>query len=69
METNEEYFTVFIDGELWTDVIDDINSDASWADGGIIFLNIDSVYDFIANLRRYDDWKNSKFEIKRVKYE
>lgn len=60
-------YTVFIDGELWVNVVDDVYSNRSWAAGGIVFTNgIKSVYEFINNLREYSDWKNSKFEIKEI---
>ena len=61
-------FTVFINNELWTNVIDDINSYATWAMGGIIFTNLESVNDFICHLRAYDEYKNSNIEIKELTY-
>ncbi len=68
MELISETYTVFLDGELYTNVIDDINSHSSWAWGGMIFLHIDAVNDFVSHLRGYNCYKDSKIEIKRVMY-
>jgi hypothetical protein len=62
-----KYYTIFVDGELWRNIIDDMHSESSWGEGSIIFTNgIDSVYDFISNLRKWNEWRNSTIEIKGV---
>jgi hypothetical protein len=59
----KKYYTVKVDGSLWTNVIDDMNTTESWSTGGIIFLEKTHVKDFVKNLKEFDDWKNSKFDI------
>jgi len=64
----KKVYTVFIDGKLWINCIDDMNSTASWAMGGIIFTSKKAVRDFIKDLKRYNDWRDSKFEVKEIKF-
>lgn len=61
-------YTVFVDNKLWTNVVDDMNSQESWGKGGILFINKKAVNDFIRNLKSYDEWKNSEFEIINLYY-
>lgn len=54
----KKYYTIKVDGSLWTDVIDDMNTTESWATGGIIFLKKSHAKDFIYNLKKYYPYKD-----------
>ena len=57
-------YTVFVDDTLWTNVIDDMNTNRDWAIGGIIFSSITKAKHFCAHLRVFPELKKSKFEIR-----
>ena len=59
--------TVFVDGKLWVDTIDDMNSTALWAEGGIIFLSERKARAFCRNLRLYPKWRDSKMQIRSLR--
>ena len=63
LKKTKKYYTVKINGLLWTNVIDDINSEEIWGTGGIIFLSKKSVKEFVKNIKTYSTYKKSKFEI------
>jgi len=59
--------TVFVDDKLWVNIIDDMNSGQSWAEGGIIFLSKSRATAFIKDLREFNEWEKSKIVIKYIK--
>jgi hypothetical protein len=61
------YYTLFVNGELHTNIIDDMNTTEIWAKGGIIFLSKDKIEAYIENMKRYDDeGENPVYEIKEI---
>jgi len=61
----ENLYTVLIDGLLWTNVVDDMNSTESWGWGGIICLSCQAAEELIQHLKQYNEYKT--FEIKTIK--
>jgi hypothetical protein len=57
----KKYYTVKLNGKLFTDVVDDMNTTESWAIGGIIFLKKKYAKEYIENMKRYEeghgDWE------------
>jgi len=64
----EKFYTVFVNGRLWVNVIDDMNTTEIWAIGGMIFSSLKKVKAFIKHLKKYDEWENSKIEIKEITF-
>lgn len=59
-------YTVFCDGKIWENIVDDMHTTAIWAMGGMIWDSKKKCHAFITNCRRYNDWKDSEFEIKEL---
>ena len=57
---NMEFYTVFYKGKLWTNVIDDMNSEKDFSMGGLLWFKKDMAKQFIKNIITYDEFKNRK---------
>jgi hypothetical protein len=66
MKKNKTFYTLYVDGELYTDIIDDMNSTRSWAVGGIIFLSLAKAEAFKKHLITYDEYSEPRIEIKTI---
>ncbi len=62
-----EFYTIFIDNELYTNVIDDMNSTRSWAEGGLLWADRKKAEACAKNLKGY--FKNSNIEVKELQHE
>ena len=59
-------YTLFVDGELYTDVIDDIYPHEPWGVGGLLLKDQVSALALAVHLSTYSEYKDSNFEIKEL---
>lgn len=59
-----EYYTVYVDGELWTNVVDDMNRNASWGIGGMLWSERQYAIDFGNHLKSHIEWKDSTVSVR-----
>lgn len=61
-----KYYTIYLGNKLWTNVIDDMNTTASWAIGGMIWTSKKKAEDCMRKLKApaYEfETKDKKFKI------
>lgn len=61
-------YSVKVNGKLFENVIDDMNSTSSWAIGGMIFRTKKIAKDFAKDLRKYLD-EDEIIEVIEIYYE
>ena len=62
--TKAKLYTVLYNGNLWTQIIDDLQSTDPWATGGMIFTSRAKAVAFRKDLRRY--YRRCKLDIVEV---
>ena len=60
-----KYYTLFLGNKLWENVIDDMNTEEIWAEGGLLWTSKKKAQACIKNLKKYDfENENKKFNIR-----
>jgi len=63
----KNYYTILLGKDVWENVIDDMNTNEIWAEGGMVWTSYRKALACLKNLKKYQfETKDNKFSVKRM---